>query len=433
MVYESGEEATPVPGSKPLSPEPLIGSLDQPPRGGEGVIDRFLRYTDALPTPAIFRLWAAIHAVGAAAERRVWTQFGLNKLYPNIYVFLVGPPGVGKTQAIEPAAEILRKSGACEIAPNDISKQSLLDALGKASRGTILDGRPFDYHFLALSVRELSNFMSKYDYDLAGLLTDLFDCPSVNDELKRTHNKGKAIVAPGLSFIMGTATHNLGHTISEEMWGSGFMARVIMVFSADEIIPEDMFAVLENDKDERDALTAAFNRIGQMKGPMMWSRDAQRLIRNFRMNQKEDAPVHNRLTNYVTRRWLHLGKLCMISALSHERMLVKESDFGTALGWLMAAEAEMPEIFKDLASHTDGQIHHELKDFVQFAHLRARKPLPASIVYQWLAQRVSSYAIPRIIEVALAADYIRQVAGTSGDDALFVPGVEGPLKPKGVL
>lgn len=370
----------------------------------------------------MFRLWSAIHAVGAAAERRVWTKFGRNELFPNLFVFLVGPPGVGKTQALEPMAELLRKSGAVTLAPNDLSKQGLLDAIANASKGALIDGRPFEYHFLALSIRELANFMSKYDMELTGLLTDLFDCPAVNEEVKRTHDKGKLIVAPGISFIMGTATQNLGATISTEMWGSGFMARVIMVYSADEIIPDNMFEVIPTDDKLADELVTGLRRVGEMKGAMSWDAAAQAMLHTFRVNQKEGAPLHNRLTHYVTRRWLHLAKLCMIAALSDERTHVDADDFEVAFQWLTLAEAEMPEIFKDMVSHEDGQVHEELRTYLFTLYSKTNKtPIHASVIYKFLSARVASHSIQRIIEVTVAADFIRRVAGTEGDDALYIP------------
>jgi len=351
----------------------------------------------------------------------VWTNFGRNKLYPNVFVFLVGPPGVGKTQAIEPISELLRKSGSVTVAPNDLSKQALLDALNEAAKGVLLNGRPFDYHFLTLSIRELANFMSKYDFELTGLLTDLFDCPAVNEEKKRTHNKGEAIVAPGISFIMGTATHNLGHTISNEMWGSGFMARVIMVYSADEIIPVNMFDEIPVDDKVQEELLVGLRRLGERVGPMIWTPEAQRLLHDFRLNQKNGAPLHNRLTHYVTRRWLHLGKLCMIAALSDERPDVQEEDFHTALSWLKCAEREMPEIFKDMVSHEDGQIHEELRNHCWLLHVKSKKPVHISVLYEFLHSRVASHSIERIVQVAIAADFFRRVAGTEGNDAEFIP------------
>lgn len=268
--------------------------------------------------------------------------------------------------------------------------------------------------------------MSKYDMELTGLLTDLFDCPSVNEEVKRTHNKGKLIPSPGISFIMGTATQNLGATISTEMWGSGFMARVIMVYSADEIIPDNMFEVIPTDDKVADELVIGLRRIGEMKGPMSWDPVAQTLLHTFRVNQKDGAPLHNRLTHYVTRRWLHLGKLCMIAALSDERQHVDADDFDTALAWLHAAEYEMPEIFKDMVSHEDGQVHEELRAYLYTLYTKGGKiPIHASVIYQFLSKRVASHSIQRIIEVTIAADFIRRVAGTEGDDALYIPQVNG--------
>lgn len=378
-------------------------------------------------------MWTAIHAVGAAAERRVWTPLGINKLHPNLFVFLVGPPGTGKSQALNPMSVLLRKSNAVELAPNDITKQGFLDALAKCPKGALLNGRPFDYHFMAICISEMSNFMSKYDLDLAGIMTDLFDCPPMNDEKKRS-GAGTAIPFPGISMIVGTATANLGSTITDELWGSGFMARVIMVYSADEVIPANMFA--ENPVDDKlaEELVTGLRRIGEMKGPMEWTPEAQHRLLHFRLNQKDGAPLHNRLAFYVTRRWLHLGKLCMISALSDERMVVEESDFAQATEWLFAAEREMPEIFKDMVHHEDGVIFEEMRLQMFGLHMASgRKPIPASMLYEFLSKRVSAYGIPRMIEVAVASGYFRRMAGTSGEDALYIPSPPLGFKDSGIL
>jgi energy-coupling factor transporter ATP-binding protein EcfA2 len=352
----------------------------------------------------------------------VWTSLGINKLHPNLFVFLVGPPGVGKTQAIEPMTMLLRKSQAVGLAPTDLTKQGLLDALADCGKGNFDEqGRPFDYHFMAICIRELSNFMSQYDGELAGLLTDLFDCPSVNEEKKRS-GAGKLIPFPGISFIMGTATENLGATIHKDMWGSGFMARVVMVFSAEEVIPADMFKVNKMDEHIAEEVATALRRIGTLKGTMEWTEDAQLALRDFRINQSRGAPIHNRLKSYVTRRWLHLAKLCMIAALADERMEVELDDFATALSWLEDAESEMPEIFKDMISHEDGAIYEEMRMQMWAKVLKERKPLTAEWVWNFLSTRASSHAVPRMLEVAEKGGYIERVAGTSGDDALYYPG-----------
>lgn len=374
-------------------------------------------------------MWAAIHAVGAAAERRVWTTLGINKLHPNLFVFLVGPPGIGKSQAINPMSVVLRKSAAVTIAPTDMTKQGLLDALAQCSRASIVDGRPFDYHFMAICISELSNFMSQYDHALAGLLTDLFDCPPINEEQKRGRGDESIVIPfPGISFIMGTATENLGNTITKDMWGSGFMARVIMIYSAEEIIPDDMFAAPEVNEVLAEQISVGLRRVGQMKGDMTWTPEAQKALREFRIKQKHGAPIHNRLAHYVTRRWLHLAKLCMIAALSQESQEVELADFLRAKRWLLDAEEEMPEIFKDMVSHEDGQVYEELRTFLFTEYMtKGKVPISVPALHQFLAKRVSTHSVARVIEIALASDYMRRIAGTSGDDALYVPGMQtGP-------
>ncbi len=423
MGSQSGTEATIESGSKPPEPPPKTGSAALLPQAG--LVELCVELTKEDPSPEIFRKWAAIHAVGSAAERRVWTQFGRQRLHPNLFVFLVGPPGVGKTVAINPIGVLLRKSAAVTLAPNDITKQGLLDSLAGCAKGTVFEGRPFDYHFMAILVAELSNFMSKYDDALAGLMTDLFDCPPVNEEKKRS-GAGKMIPSPGISLLVGTATKNLGSTISDEMWGSGFMARVILVYSSEVIHPADIFAQIDHDEVLATEIVEGLKRIGERKGGMEWDAEAKELLLNFKLTQSEGAPLHNRLENYTTRRWLHLGKLCMIAALSDERMAVEADDFNTALGWLTEAESFMPEVFKDMVHHEDGQIYEEMRQFVFHMHFRSgHKAIPASILYEWLSKRVSSYSIQRMLEVAEVAGYIIRMAGTSGAEALYKPGSMG--------
>lgn len=394
----------------------------------KGIVGAYVEYTKEVPSSVMFRMWTAIHAVGAAAERRIWTSLGINRLYPNLFVFLVGPPGVGKTMAINPMSTLLRKSGATIIAPNDITKQGLLDTLAESSRSGVFDGKPFDFHYTTVIVRELANFMSKYDLELTGILTDLYDCPAANEEKKRSHLKGKMLPFPGLNLLVGTATENLGSTIAPEMWGSGFMARVIIAYNAELIVPKDMFAVDDMDEAKAQHIIACLSEVGKMAGPMTWVAPARAMIQTFRENPSEGAPLHNRLAHYITRRWLHLAKLCMIAALSRGSMTISDSDFDLALQWLTHCETFMPEVFKDMIQHQDGQIYHDLQQHFFALHVRAnRKAVPAHMIYEWFSKRVPSYAIERMIDVACAANFLNRVAGTgvSGIDALYIPSMPG--------
>jgi hypothetical protein len=340
-------------------------------------------------------------------------------MYPNLYIFLVGPPGTGKTVALHGALPLLLRSRAVMVAPNDVTKQGLLDALLNAQRAFTYNGRLSDFHYLTLSISELSNFMANYDIDLAGILTDLYDCPPVNEEWKRSHGEPKLINNPGLSFIIGTATQNLGNTISPEMWGSGFMARVIIVFSSEEIVPLDMFAEAELNPVSDAELIDGLKKIAALTGPFDWSPEAKAIFNTFRLTSRNEPAIHNRLAHYHTRRWFHLGKLAMTAALSDFTLSLTEAHINTAISWLLEAETFMPEVFKDMISHEDGAIYEELHRAFFNWQMKTRRTVPHALLVQWLSKRVASHQVGRIIQIACSADIFRRVVGTSGDDAEY--------------
>ena len=64
---------------------------------GKSWIELFVEQTAETASPPIFRKWAAISAVAGAMERKSWIVTRGTPLYPNLYIILIGPPGVGKS------------------------------------------------------------------------------------------------------------------------------------------------------------------------------------------------------------------------------------------------------------------------------------------------------------------------------------------------
>lgn len=366
-----------------------------------------------------------IVAIGSCVGRRVWTELleGL-PIYPNFFVFLVGPPAVGKTQAMSPVAEHLRRSDTIKLAPNDISKQGLLDKLSKATQvvNKIVDGalRVEEYHYLALWIRELSNFMSQYDAALAGILTDLYDNPPVNDETKRGSGD-MTIVRPSISMLAATATKNLGATIGGDLWGQGFMSRIIMVYCGEK--PKVRFFTKSGVKrEEYDPLIVeAIAKVGALRGEMTWAADAEEAFNTWAEGGFKPAPTHSKLGEYNGRRYMHCAKLAMVSALNDLRMEITLGDFLRARTWLTSAERDMPEIFKEMTVHSDGEIIRELHMHLWALYAGPKKPLDRTVMASFLMTKVASREIPRLIEAMEAAGLIDRMAGTDGLTARYIP------------
>src|SRR5262249_8514830 len=99
-------------------------------------IDTFVKYTDNLATPQLWRRWTAIVTVAAVLEQKCF-MLTTSLLYPNLYAIIVGPPGVGKSRTIRAARDLIRPLCGTDrtqlhLAPKSMTGASLTDALVEA-------------------------------------------------------------------------------------------------------------------------------------------------------------------------------------------------------------------------------------------------------------------------------------------------------------
>lgn len=208
----------------------------------DGFINAFISHTDNLEAAPIFRKWAAITALGAVLEQKVYLQTSA-PLYPNLYVFLVGHPGVGKTRTVNAAAAFLRELPDFHLSPTSMSAASLVDALMEAKRSIIrLPDPPMEYNSITICADELGAFMHKYDDEMVGNLTTFYDVVVPYGHRRRGKEIKIAIKHPQVSILCGTTPSNLMKFMPENAWDQGFTSRVIMVFSDERPISDDLFA-----------------------------------------------------------------------------------------------------------------------------------------------------------------------------------------------
>src|SRR5215475_13790034 len=96
-------------------------------------IESFVEHTDNLESPTLFRKWAGIFTVAAAMEMRTHLMTS-SPLYPNLYVFIVGHPGVGKNRIIRVAKRFMGEIPEIHFAPTSLTGASLVDTLAASKR-----------------------------------------------------------------------------------------------------------------------------------------------------------------------------------------------------------------------------------------------------------------------------------------------------------
>lgn len=361
----------------------------------EGWINAFIEYSDNLEAAPLFRKWAGISAVSSVLEQKVWLQTSA-PLYPNLYIFLVGHPGVGKTRTVNAAAGFLREVPDFHLSPTSMSAASLVDALVESKRSIIrLPDSPLEYNSMTIVADELSAFMHKYDDEIIGNLTTFYDVVIPYAQHRRGKEIRIKIKHPQLSILSGTTPSNLLKFMPENAWDQGFTSRVIMVFS-DERIITDVFA------NEWRGLPADMLHdlriINSLSGSFAVTQDYKDAINNWRKLGQPPLPSHPKLTHYNTRRLAHLFKLSMVSAVDRSNtLLLTKEDFNRAMGWLLEAETDMPEVFKAGSVGSDAKAQDEVYHYCLVLNKGDGVPEPALV--RRARELVPAMAVLRLLEV----------------------------------
>ncbi len=410
--------------SRVAEPQPdNVVPLAQPSRGFD-FVEGFLDLTDGISSPEVYRLWAGISCVAAALERRVWIETSQGVMFPNLYVMLVGAPGVGKDRPMNYIEKLFDDVPALHTAPNSMTAASMLDDFEHVHRTVVRDGKLVaEYHSMLVLANEFAVFCPGYELDFLGRLNYIYDNPrrlrvSRKYISKETGKKEINLGHPQLNILAGAQPGLLATLLPEEAWSSGTMSRMIMIYASSGPTVDLFGQRIESDELYL-ALRSKVSELSRAWGRMWWEKDAARALNDWHMSGGTPRPTHSKLTYYCNRRTtLHAPKLAMISAASRSNELrVTSIDVDRAIAWLVQAESLMPDIFREMVGKSDGEVIRELHFFMWRIYTREKKALHESRLINFLKDRVPHEKILRIIEIAERANIISRGAGT----ALYVP------------
>jgi len=375
------------------------------PRKLSSFIDGFVKYTEGKGSSALYRKWAAIFAVGAAMERKVWLRTVKGNLYANKFILLVGEAGVGKSLCTNTVYDLLRDIHSPEtplfLAPTSVTKASLIDALANAERRVI---RPMEvpainsFNSLTIIPNEFGVFLPSWEGDFMSTLTDLWDCGHYR-ETRRTSKLDIDIPRAQLNLFSATTPAHLTNLLPEGAWEQGFMSRIMMIYSS-EVEHTDLFAQFEMDEDLHKALHLDLLDIYKMWGGLKISEDAKEGINEWAKSGGKPLPDHPKLTGYCARRVAHLLKLCMVASVAESSEgLITLDHFAEALDWMIEAETYMPDVFKSMKTGGDGRAMEECWHFVYKIFIKENAPVAEPRIVHFLQERVPAHNVMRILDV----------------------------------
>ena len=284
-----------------------------------------------------------------------------------------------------------------------------MDELAVAERTIILPRQTppsITFHSLKLLSNELGVLLPQYESEFMSTLTDIYD-GSRYSERRRSVKNQIDIPNPQFNILAATTPSHLKDFLPAGAFDQGFLSRSFLIYSGETQI-RPLFNVSRGDADIYKGLKRDLIRIGKLYGQMKFEEDAAEAITKWHMGGQPPKPEHPKLHNYNTRRTLHLLKLCMVASASEsDNLLITLAHYQTALGWLLEAEAAMPDIFKSMTSGGDAKVIEECWYFCYQLYTKKNEPVPESKVYNFLQQRVPAHNVERIAEIMVRAGLLK--------------------------
>ncbi len=384
-------------------------------------VDSFLEYTSMIPSPRLFRKWAAYSAISGALERRTWIESSGRILFPNTIVLLVSKPGVGKTNAIDEIYKLLVGVGNLNVSPDGMTKAALIDQLLEKQGDFTHNNRTYFYHSLLVIASEFGTLLPEYDKTFLNVLNKIYDCEDVLRD--KTRQKGTLeINRPQLNMIAGTQPSYLGDILPDSAYGMGFTSRCIMIY-AGELVKVPLFTNPSKSVKLGNSLLNDLKSISGIQGRFKIATTTKKLFEEWHMSNADDAPNHPKLLNYIPRRIAHVMKLAMASSIANgNELLITDSDFNEAKSMLLHAESLMPQIFKEMTVSVDAKEIHEIHSFM-FSYCNNTKSdsVPEHQLTRFMMKRVPVNRIQYFMESMLASKMIKMTGINLDGKRKYVP------------
>jgi energy-coupling factor transporter ATP-binding protein EcfA2 len=341
----------------------------------ESFIDCVSPHTDI---PDTFIIWSALSLVGAALKNNVYFQIGTYTLYPNMFIVLVGPPGVGKGASMNILEQMI-----IDTKPNQV-----VNTLSDRITAERIIERISDGWSTAPQLKNMQLVLGKNDHNcllfsseirvLLGasdwMLEFLEEAWSKTTYEYQTKNKGNVAIDNMCCSLLAASVPDFLRNVNREahmVITGGFSSRCLFIYaenpSKDLPFPEPLKKNLKS-KALYDNLVLDLQEIGTLRGEFVIDTAARLRFEAFlRLNRaassKDDSEA---VANFRARIKAHILKLAMIFSVSRDNTLhISEMDMINAIAEIQKILVSLIKLFRGAGEGMDAAVTARVQDFIE--------------------------------------------------------------------
>ena len=326
--------------------------------------------------PDAFVIWSAISVVSAVLKKKVWINRGTYKIYPNQYIVLVGPPGVGKGTAIHPAHSFIKDYKTPVLsnylsdritAPKIIEKLAAGFQTQKVVNGAIIVSQE---SCAVLMATELSTFLGSSDW-MTSFLCDTWDR---NEFEYDTKNKGSSHIKDMCVSLIGACVPDFirkinGKQNAAEAINGGFTARTMFVFANEKSkkLAWPISLVDTNGGMQKIAnLRHDLECIAQCNGEFIFSQDARTRWSSYYPNIQATDHDSDVVRYFKSRQDVHVLKVAMcLSAASSDSLVIDLWCLNTAIALVEGVLATLDITFRGVGESSLSEATAKIQTYIE--------------------------------------------------------------------
>lgn len=321
-------------------------------------LDVYLKYTSCSEAPDVYHFWTGVTLLASVLQRRVYKDRGLFQLWPNIYMFLVGPPGSRKSSAIEIGQGLLQST---QDPPPIVDVFHTAPSMVQVLNTITPNYSPGKTPILFIGDEAPTFFRrAKYAEDLIPLLIKLWDCKSTGGS---TIARGEERVEkPYGCGMWGVVPEVLVDLMPRDIIQGGFASRVVWVYSEDAsrcfAHPELMHKAIAKIAPLEHLLVHDLNEMSLLSGEAALKKDVymeyETWYQEIRQTTSPDDILSVRQMGYLKRKPDLVYKLMILLSISESSSLVVElKHFKQALAAMDKLEPDLHKIYRKASKDAD--------------------------------------------------------------------------------
>lgn len=330
----------------------------------------YFKYASGDEAPENYHIWAGISVLASIISRKVWLPIerhdrpGMAKfrIYPNLYLIFLGPPGNGKTTAMDRAKDLVRDLEEIPFSAERAIKEGIIEDMEQnCQRNFIYNGKPILYTPYTVFVTELSHFIGFDQAAMLDFLTTIYDRNIYDYKKRGTH---EVIHGPCLNLLACTTQEWITSYLKADIISGGFSRRVIYVneHESPKFIPFP--ETTEAQRIAKEECIKEGKVLLKLKGPMQWTKEAETTYCDWYVNR--ELPKDPNVRGFYKTKHIQILKVAILMACSNhpDDLRLRHEDFIMAGDAIAKLEERLPSVFRSIGRNELNLISQRVLDYV---------------------------------------------------------------------